>query len=863
MSANITQFENTNPRSLADMVRLLAGERLAVTRYGARPDGVLLSDGAINNSSTTFTSATADFTTGVGDPGSVDYRPSDIGKTIWIEGAGVPGSSYTQTLTQTTTTARDLLTTITAVNSPTSIEVADASSADVSNVESRYGTDNTTFIQLAFDEALNHGFLLYFPSGKYLTTNSLTLRSQLSLEGCGYTYEAWKSVAASMLMCCADVPVLNGLGENEADGWNGGNISALTFRGTRRPGSKGIYSAYTLGALIHHCSFAIFGDQAIHLDTFGLFGIHVHDCSQTDSCLVDDRTEYVGCFDFGPSDLFIARLECAGPGIFWGPDLYGSGKIAGIKFTGNNSFAADCISAGAQIGYYIGPVSPTVQLTTTFTNLRADQNQGHGFVIDAFSCHFIGCRSHNNGMGADATYDGFHTVYGTHQFTGCQSTKTAVPLDHPTQGFNFKYRDHFNFDVGTDFFAPSHVTLPFVGDAYSGNPTNATHSRDIVHTVAPTRQPVVLLSKKHGATNRDDLTAGIQLNVEENSLFFEASDGDADTRIWAVGPNVVPGLPNVFAIAAFNDDRDTAIAPILIYRNQTTGVIDYILLKDNGGIYIEPSVAFVNCQTFITFEKGIVLSDPAKAVDERRWAFGQLGSSTLGTGALIGVTQNDSTSASVIWLRVNRTAENVDNIQLTAPIIDLLGTVNIDAGGSGVTGAGRITFSYNNIDIVTSSGDPNGVVTANPGSLLLNANGQAWIKHTGTGDTGWENLDRLSSGYALGDLLVGNSSGGFDALNIGSSGRILQVVSGTVNWGKVDLGSSASVSGSGLSAAVVKWDGSKLISISGQTTAIAVVISIGGATDTFLKSPSGTGSAFISLTTTTLTLNFTDGLYTS
>ena len=82
--------------------------------------------------------------------------------------------------------------------------------------------------------------------------------------------------------------------------------------------------------------------------------------------------------------------------------------------------------------------------------------------------------------------------------------------------------------------------------------------------------------------------------------------------------------------------------------------------------------------------------------------------------------------------------------------------------------------------------------------------------------------------------------------------------------GVIDLGQANDLAGSGLaSGQVVGWNGSILVSKPGLTTAVTLVTSVGGTTDTFFKSPSGTGSAFISISTTTVTMNFTDGLYTS
>lgn len=56
----------------------------------------------------------------------------------------------------------------------------------------------------------------------------------------------------------------------------------------------------------------------------------------------------------------------------------------------------------------------------------------------------------------------------------------------------------------------------------------------------------------------------------------------------------------------------------------------------------------------------------------------------------------------------------------------------------------RYRFS-NGVDIHTGPGDPEGVVTAEPGAVYLSEGGTLYVKRSGSGDTGWEAVTTLST----------------------------------------------------------------------------------------------------------------------
>src|SRR2546422_2833385 len=81
------------------------GERPSVLDYGAKADGQILIDGAISSGSHAFSSASAAFAS------------TEVGKVIWIEGAGTSGA--------------DLLTTIASYVSATAITTTAAAGTTV------------------------------------------------------------------------------------------------------------------------------------------------------------------------------------------------------------------------------------------------------------------------------------------------------------------------------------------------------------------------------------------------------------------------------------------------------------------------------------------------------------------------------------------------------------------------------------------------------------------------------------------------------------------------------------------------------------------------------------------------------------
>jgi hypothetical protein len=125
------------------------------TEYGAKGDGVTLFDGNTTNGSSTFTSATASFTS------------ADVGKVI--------------TITDGTSAGVDLTTTISSINSSTSVQLANSAGNTVTNGPFCYGTDDTTAIRNAVT-AISALTIpvgeIFFPAGTYIVNGAYNQANQ-------------------------------------------------------------------------------------------------------------------------------------------------------------------------------------------------------------------------------------------------------------------------------------------------------------------------------------------------------------------------------------------------------------------------------------------------------------------------------------------------------------------------------------------------------------------------------------------------------------------------------------------------------------------------------------------------------------
>lgn len=134
-----TQAVTDNTTKLATTAFVHNATYALVDKYGAKGDGVYLG---------TVTTVAGDNTvTATG----VNWTAPDVGKAIVIAGAAAAGAT--------------LSTTISAVNSPTSIEVTVAPSTSIAGTgKCYYGTDDTDAIQDAIDDTVDYGAVVARPA---------------------------------------------------------------------------------------------------------------------------------------------------------------------------------------------------------------------------------------------------------------------------------------------------------------------------------------------------------------------------------------------------------------------------------------------------------------------------------------------------------------------------------------------------------------------------------------------------------------------------------------------------------------------------------------------------------------------------
>jgi len=142
--ALITAAESMTTEQEGEMRDALAIGDALVVPAGLVADAKLFDSAGITSGAATLTTATGSF------------EVADVGKFIRVRGAGVAGA--------------DLVTTILARASATSITLAANASTTVVSAQGVYGTDNTSAIQTAVTAAYNSGSqkTVYIPAGRYL-----------------------------------------------------------------------------------------------------------------------------------------------------------------------------------------------------------------------------------------------------------------------------------------------------------------------------------------------------------------------------------------------------------------------------------------------------------------------------------------------------------------------------------------------------------------------------------------------------------------------------------------------------------------------------------------------------------------------
>lgn len=160
-----------------------------VKAHGAVGDLTFVDDVGMTNGSATLTSASGAFSI------------ADIGKHVFVEGAGVAGA--------------DLKTTISARISATQVTLTTAASTTVVSKNAAWGTDDSDAIQ----EALDEGGWVHFPSGKYLTLTALKIKHggmRLTGASAGFRQSGFDFVGESVIFGgVVDMTVMRSYGTND------------------------------------------------------------------------------------------------------------------------------------------------------------------------------------------------------------------------------------------------------------------------------------------------------------------------------------------------------------------------------------------------------------------------------------------------------------------------------------------------------------------------------------------------------------------------------------------------------------------------------------------------------------------------
>ncbi len=349
-------------KKLAPHALIDSAVAISVAAYGAKGDVLEVHDGVTTSGDNTVTSATGYFTA------------ADVGKLIYINGAGVAGAL--------------LATTISAYNSATSVEVTVAPSASLSNRKILWGTDDSTAIANAITATVGvqvgaansynpgkYGSVIYFPPGRYLHGGiTFSTRTRFVGEGAHKSVLVLKPGTAAH---CVTVGTTDGNSADFQEMWHMG------IDGTRR-------FKTSLSRVYHGIYLFSDADTKDETDRFHRF-CHLK-IWQTDGCGIKTESS--------ASDGKLVR----GESLFFD-----------INIQTASSYGADIVMSDSR-----------------FVQVHAGGCDMPGFKVYTQSCQFIGCKSYYNAM--KGVYDesltheaeGSNWIVGgfSNQFISCQAEES-------------------------------------------------------------------------------------------------------------------------------------------------------------------------------------------------------------------------------------------------------------------------------------------------------------------------------------------------------------------------------------------------------------------------------------------------------
>lgn len=292
--------------------------------------------------------------------------------------------------------------------------------------------DDTTCAQNAINAATAaNGGTVYFPPGTYNITG-LVMADGVELVGTvtrGYDNGAAQSKTLIVMTASGvaiDTPV-GGVGE--------ASIRGITLAGPNSSATagKGIYvRGHSEHFQIRNVQIHGFADECLRIDTGGNADV-IEDVYAYNCVLNQTRAAFIGAVDIDGNDHYISRLEAtagiAGQTHVTSPNLYCDAVV--VRMTAG--FIADSVGEESDIGWNV------LGIMNRFSNVRADQNFGHGFYIDGVRNAFASSTALDNSQDTDNTYDGFYLTSNSQQETlaSCVGTKRVSAIANwQRYGFN-------------------------------------------------------------------------------------------------------------------------------------------------------------------------------------------------------------------------------------------------------------------------------------------------------------------------------------------------------------------------------------------------------------------------------------------
>lgn len=271
--------------------------------------------------------------------------------------------------------------------------------------------DDSDGIQAAFESGAS---IVDFPQPpvRYVALDLEPQRGQLLRAKSGFRYPYSATNVPVQLYNNTNMPTIHV--DNP-----GIQIEGFVFRGSNsavQPLNSAVVGAgdYTT---IENCSFYQFGGPAIHSES----GSNAWAIRRilTSACVMGypSLSDYVGAVDLDGSDHWVADSELGAQGLG-----YSGGYSAACVIRGGSPMLTQVVGELSEVGFVLMPNSSG----GSFVGCRADNNLGHGWLIDGGFHSFSSCKAGQNGTSANNTFDHFNNTSWNSMFVGCLAYQPGV-----------------------------------------------------------------------------------------------------------------------------------------------------------------------------------------------------------------------------------------------------------------------------------------------------------------------------------------------------------------------------------------------------------------------------------------------------